>query len=67
MVGVNKLIESQISEKAISQPPPSDLKFISMYANLDRMLKKLPESAVEDLNLEFIKMTYAKLKEFPNY
>jgi len=42
----------------------ADLKFQSMYANLDRMLSKLPDEAVEDLNLEFVRLAHEKLKEF---
>ena len=35
---------------------------MSMYYNLDRMLKKLPEEDVEDLNFQFIALTREKLK-----
>ncbi len=29
-----------------------------MYVNLDRMLKQLPSSVVESLNMQFVKLTY---------
>jgi hypothetical protein len=37
-----------------------------MLANLDRMLSKLPDDVVEDLNLEFVTMTHEKIKEHRN-
>lgn len=40
------------------------MKHESMLANLDRMLSKLPEEVVEDLNFEFVRLTHDKMKEF---
>jgi hypothetical protein len=41
-----------------------ELKYKSMYVNLDRMLRKLPEAVVEDLNIEFINTTHKVLKNY---
>jgi hypothetical protein len=38
-------------------------KHYALLANLDRMLSKLPDDIVEDLNFEFVKMTHDKIKE----
>jgi hypothetical protein len=38
-----------------------------MLANLDRMLSKLPDEVVEDLNFEFVRLTHEKLKEYRNF
>ncbi len=41
----------------------SKFKHYALLANLDRMLSKLPDDIVEDLNFEFVKMTHDKIKE----
>jgi len=41
-----------------------ELKYQTMYANLDRMWKKLPESIVEDLNMDIISLTRRALREY---
>lgn len=40
-----------------------ELRYLSIYKNLDRMLVKLPEETVEDLNMEFVKLTYDAIKD----
>jgi hypothetical protein len=53
-----------IRKEDINKPPQnSELKYHAMLANLDRMFQKLPENIVEDLNMEFVTITYNKLKE----
>jgi len=42
---------------------PDDLKYYSMYCNIDRMLKKLPEAVVEDLNMEILQLVHIQLKK----
>jgi len=62
--GLNDLVKLR---KDSTRPEPNmseGLKYYSMYSNLDRMLKKLPEPVVEDLNMEFINMAYNCLKNF---
>ena len=39
------------------------LQYSSLWTNLDRMLKKLPESVVEDLNMQFISLAYNEIKK----
>lgn len=42
------------AEQETVEAPEGKLKYLSMYINLDRMLKTLPESTVEELNFQFI-------------
>ena len=42
----------------------NQLKHQSLLANLDRMLSKLPDDVVEDLNFDFVRMTHEKLLEY---
>lgn len=43
-----------------------DLKFYSMFLNLDRMLQKLSEDDVEDLNFDFISLIRERIKKCSN-
>jgi len=42
----------------------SSLKYLTMFANLDRMWSKLPDEVVEDLNMKVLQMTHAELKQY---
>lgn len=42
------------------------LKFHSMFANLDRMWRKLPENVVEELNFQVVTLTRDELKKPDN-
>lgn len=59
---VQALVELRKNAPSNGDDPPNKLKYYSMYLNLDRMLCKLPEADVEELNVEFIRMIYDKLK-----
>jgi len=48
----------------VQESKTDELKYQSMYSNLDRMWKKLPESIVEDLNMEIISLTRRALREY---
>ncbi|CAG7819006.1 unnamed protein product [Allacma fusca] len=39
------------------------LKFYCIFANIDRMLRKLPDDTVEDLHVKFINLVYDELKK----
>ena len=58
---ITELVELRKETKR-SVPIPTELKYLSIYANLDRMLSKLPQDVVEDLNVEFINITHAAIK-----
>ncbi|CAL8138916.1 unnamed protein product [Orchesella dallaii] len=58
--GITELVNMR--KEALSNNRTEKLEFYSVYANLDRMLRKLPTEVVEDLNMEFIKITYDALK-----
>lgn len=56
-------IRKQESAAAKSNQEQEPLKYYSLYANLDRMLSKLPEEVVEELNMQFVNATYCELKK----
>ena len=62
MGSVAELVNLRKGQKGSSQ-----IKHQTMLANLDRMLSKLPDEVVEDLNFEFVSMTHEKLKEFRDF
>ncbi|XP_021955329.1 eukaryotic translation initiation factor 4G [Folsomia candida] len=43
------------------------LRYLSMYANYDRMLAQLPYETVEDLNMDICIMIYEKLKAYKEH
>ncbi|CAL8134943.1 unnamed protein product [Orchesella dallaii] len=45
-----------------AQNPEVKLKYYSMYLNIDRMLQKLPEDHVEEINFQFISLIREQLK-----
>ncbi|CAL8094456.1 unnamed protein product [Orchesella dallaii] len=57
--GITDLINLR---KESQQTRNEKLEFHSMFVNLDRMLKTLPADVVEDLNMEFVNLTYAAMK-----
>ena len=62
LTSINELVKLRKSE--MSNPVEPSLTYQSMYLNLDRMLKKLPEEIVEDLNVKFVNLTHDALKKF---
>ena len=46
--------------------PPEKLQYLSMYANLDKMWRKLPEHVVEEINMNTIALTLEELKKPEN-
>jgi hypothetical protein len=60
--GVEKLVQLKTSELQSTQDVPV-LKYMSIFCNLDRMLCKLPESVVEDLNMKIMSMVYDEVKK----
>lgn len=67
--GTEKLVNS-ISElvelRKNSVAKKDELKFISIYKNLDRMLSQLPDEVVEDLNMEFVQLAYNAIQRNRN-
>lgn len=41
----------------------TELKYFSIYLNLDRMLQRLPPVVVDELNIEFQNLVVSKLKD----
>lgn len=59
--GLNDLVKLRKEECA--QVATDRLKYHSMYANLDRLLSKLPESTVESLSFQFYNMAYSEFQK----
>jgi hypothetical protein len=63
--GITELVQlRKQAMKATSTSKSTGLKYESMLANLDRMLCKLPEPVVEDLNMQFVSLAYAEVKKY---
>lgn len=58
--GIEDLV--QLRKERLSNPTQNQLEYQSMYINLDRMLKQLPNSVVEGLNMQFVKLTYEAIQ-----
>jgi hypothetical protein len=62
--GTEKLIDgiNDLIELRKSTGKRQELQYMSMYQNLDRMLYQLPKEIVEDLNMQFVQLTYEAVK-----
>jgi hypothetical protein len=62
---VEKLVQLKTAELETPTPAESHLKlkYMSIYNNLDRMLCKLPEPVVEDLNMRIMSLVYEEIRK----
>lgn len=51
------------SPKQSESPPVPKLKFIEMWSNFDRLVSKLDEDAVDDLNIDITNLIAAAIKK----
>lgn len=58
--GIEDLVK--LRKERLTNVPQNHLEYHSMYVNLDRMLKQLPTSVVEGLNMQFVKLTYEAIQ-----
>jgi len=58
---ISDLVE--LRKQSVNNQTTKQLKYECMLANLDRMLSKLPEEVVEDLNMKFTNMAYEEVKK----
>ena len=56
-------LRKEIHNTKETEVPAPELQYYTMYANMDRMYKKLPENVVEKLNLKFVSMIYDEIKK----
>jgi len=59
--GISELVE--LRKQSLGCTVNKTFKYESMLANLDRMLSKLPEHVVEDLNMQFTTLAYSEFKK----
>lgn len=58
---ISNQISSLVDLQKKNNEPPT-IKYYAMLLNLDRMLQKLPENIVEDLNMKFTQLTFDEIK-----
>lgn len=64
--GIAELVQLR-KQATASTTQVKPLKYESMYANLDRMLAKLPSNVVEDLNMQFVSLAYGEVKKYEHH
>lgn len=59
---ISEFVRNDI-EKQKENVRPKELKFEYIWLNLDKIFRKLPEDAVDELNVKYINMAYEKLQK----
>ena len=64
VAGLSEFLKMKVEDRHNTRPGTTEtLEYYSMYLNLDRMLKKLPTSVVEDLNVKYVQLALGEIKK----